>query len=510
MRSKTSIINAIVVIIMYIVITLANFLTHRIFVRTLGSEYIGLNGLFGNILSMLAIVELGFGAAVIYNLYKPIADKDEKKINGLMNFYKKTYNYIALIILVLGLAILPFLNYVVGTVTIKESIHFLFVLALIDVVVSYLLSYKRSILYANQQTYIVNIVHIGYALFVNVFEIIFLLETKNYSIYLIIKIIFRILENIVITIIANKMYPFIKKRNKEKIDNETKIEIKTKVKGLLFHKVGGAIVFGTDNIIISKFLGVVTVGLYSNYFLIIDAITNLLAQIFASIVSIVGNLLLEDNKEKNYKIYKNFLLINSWLYMFCGSCLLCLMEPFISLWIGEWYILEHIVLIVLVINFYIQGMRKTATVFKNAAGIFYEDRYVPVFEALLNVIISVILVQHLGLVGVFVGTIVSTIIVYLYSFPKFVYKKLFDRSYIKYMLEMVKYFFITFITVFITAYFANITNVGISNFTELIKNLAICLIIPNLIYLLVFYRTDEFKYFKEICIRFIKTKKSEE
>lgn len=507
MRSKNSIINAIAAMVMYIVTILASFLTQRIFIRTLGNEYLGLNGLFNNILSMLAVVELGFGTAVIYNLYKPIADKDEKKINALMNFYRKTYNAISIVIFVLGICILPFLENIVGKVSIKENIKFLFILALIDVVVSYLLTYKRSILYANQKTYIVNIVHIGYTILVNILEIIFLLETRNYVIYLIIKIIFRILENIIITIIANKIYPFIKKGKKEKLDKRTKNEIMKKVKGLLFHKIGGTIVFSTDNIIISKFLGVVTVGFYSNYYMIINAITSLLGQVFSSIVASIGNLLLENDKEKHYRIYKNFLLVNSWLYMFCGACLLCLMEPFIALWIGEWYVLEYGVLIVLVINFYIQGMRKTCSTFKEAAGIFYEDRFVPVFEALLNIVASILLIKKFGLMGVFLGTILSTSVIYLYSFPKFVYKKLFDRTYIQYILETLKYFGITFVTVFITAYITKIIDVGVSNFTELIKNMIICIILPNLIYLVIFYNTDEFKYFKEIFTRFIKYNK---
>ena len=507
MRSKNSIINAIVAMLMYIITILASFLTQRIFIRTLGNEYLGLNGLFNNILSMLAVVELGFGTAVIYNLYKPIADNDEKKINGLMNFYRKTYNIIAIIIFILGICVLPFLSYIVGEVSIKESIKFLFVLSLIDVVASYLLTYKRSILYANQKTYIVNIVHIGYTILVNILEIIFLLETRNYVIYLIIKIIFRILENIVITLLANKMYPFIKNGSKEKLDKETKSGIMKKVKGLLFHKIGGTVVFSTDNIIISKFFGVVTVGFYSNYYMIINSVTNLLGQIFSSIVASIGNLLLEEDKEKNYRIYRNFLLVNSWLYMFCGACLLCLMEPFISLWIGEWYILEYGVLVVLVTNFYVQGMRKTCSTFKEAAGIFYEDRYVSLIEAFLNIVASIILIKYFGLIGVFLGTILSTCIIYLYSFPKFVYKKLFDRSYIQYILEILKYFVITFITIFITAYLTKVTDIGTSNFTELIKNLIICIIVPNLIYLGIFYKTNEFKYFKEILTGFISSRK---
>ena len=152
-------------------------------------------------------------------------------------------------------------------------------------------------------------------------------------------------------------------------------------------------------------------------------------------------------------------------------------------------------------------MRKTCSTFKEAAGIFYEDRFVPVFEALLNIVASILLLKKFGLMGVFLGTILSTSVIYLYSFPKFVYKKLFDRTYIQYILETLKYFGITFVTVFITAYITKIIDVGVSNFTELIKNMIICIILPNLIYLVIFYNTDEFKYFKEIFTRFIKYNK---
>lgn len=509
MRSKNSVINAISAIIMYSVAIFASFFTQKVFIKSLGNEYLGLNGLFNNILSMLTVVELGFGTAIIYNLYKPVADNDEKKIKALMNYYKKIYNIVVIIITILGFCVLPFLDKIVGKVSINQNIKYLFILSLIDIIVSYLFSYKRSILYANQKTYVINLVHIGYTILSNIAEIIFLLETKNYVIYLIIKIIFRILENVVVTIFTNNMYPYIKKKNNEKIDSDTKRDVKKQVKGLLFHKLGGSIVFGTDNIVISNVFGVVTVGFYSNYYIIINAINTLLGQVFTSLTASIGNLLLEENKQKNYKIYKNFLFANSWMYMFCASCLICLMESFISLWIGDEYILRYSVLVILIINFYMQGMRKTCSTFKEASGIFYEDRFVPVIEAILNIILSIFFSKIFGLEGVFLGTILSTLVVYLYTFPKYIYKRIFNRTYIQYLLEMLKYFVIAFISVVITVAVTKVINIGKSNFTELIKNLFVCIIIPNLIYLILFFKSDEIKYFKDIFKNFIEQLKGE-
>ena len=494
MRSSNSIKNAIVAIGMNLIVMLVGFIAQKIFIVTLGNEYLGLNGLFSNILSMLSIVELGFGNAIIYHLYKPVADNDERKIAILISFYKRVYSIIAIIIFILGLAIMPFLTYIVGEVSIEGSIHFLFLLALLDIVASYLLTYKRSTLYANQKNYIINIIHILYTISMNVCEIVLLLLFKNYVLYLIIKILFRILENIIINIIVNKMYPFLKKKTNETLDNETKDDIYTKVKGLLFHQIGSSLVLSTDNIIISKFLGVVTVGLYSNYNMIISAITNLLGQVFTSITSVVGNLLIEKNKEKSYKIYNSMLFINSWLYCFCGACLLCLMQPFITLWIGQDYLLSYGVLIALVVNFYIQGMRKTSNTFKEAAGIFYEDRFVPLIESAINIIASIILVKILGLIGVFIGTILSSLILFLYSYPIFVYKRLFNKKYSDFIKNHLKYLIISIFTVVITALVIN--QINISNlFITLLVNAIICCIVPNLIYILLFFRTEEFKYY---------------
>ena len=225
MRTSNSIKNTIVSILMSAITILIGLITQKIFIEMLGTEYLGLNGLFTNILSMLAIAELGIGSAIIYSLYKPIAENNETKIKSLIEFYKKSYRIIAIIVLIIGLAVMPFLNIIVGETEIKENINILYLLFLFDTVASYLLTYKRSILYANQKTYIINIIHILYLILMNSLQIIMLIITKNYIIYLSIKIVFRILENVIITMIANRMYPYIKEKDIEPIDFETKKNI---------------------------------------------------------------------------------------------------------------------------------------------------------------------------------------------------------------------------------------------------------------------------------------------
>ncbi len=497
MRSTNSIKNAIVAVIMNIINILIGFIAQKVFVIALGSEYLGLNGLFSNVLSILAVVELGFGNAIIYHLYKPVAEDNKKEIKVLVKYYKNVYRVIAFVIFVLGLIVMPFIQFIIGEVSISESLHLLFFLALIDIVASYLLTYKRSILYANQKNYVVNLVHIGYVLLMNISEIILLLITKNYLLYLIVKIAFRLLENIVISLLVDKMYPYIREKCDDELDDKTKKDIKLKVNGLLFHKIGSSVVLGSDNIIISKMLGVVVVGLYSNYSMIITAVSNVLSQIFSSITSVVGNLLIENDKNKSYDIYKKMQLMNSWIYCWAGTCILCLIQPFVEIWMGKSYLLSFGVVVALVINFYVTGMRKTNTTFKEAAGIFYEDRFVPLIEIAINIIASVVLAYFFGLAGIFIGTIMSSAALFLYSFPVFMYKRLFDRSYFQFLKEFFYYTILSIICMVVTYVVISLIHIS-SLILTLAVNLIICMIIPNIIYFIIFRKTDDFKYYVDL------------
>ncbi len=502
MRSTNSIKNAITAVVSNIVTILIGIVSQAIFIKTLGAEYLGINGLFTNIVSMLGIVELGIGSAIIYNLYEPIAKDDKEKIKSLMNFYKKSYRVIAVIVFVIGMMIIPFLKNIVGDISIDINIEFIYSLFIIDVVASYLLTYKRSILYANQKTYITNIVHIGYLIVMNIIQIFILLIAKSFVAYLIIKIICRVLENVIITMIANKDYPYIKEKDVEKIDEKTTDDIIKKVKGLIFHKVGSFVVLGTDNIIISKFLGVVTVGLYSNYNMIIQAVSNLFLQVFDSLTASVGNLLVEDNCKKSYEIYKNMLMINSILFTFATTEIICLIEPFMKIWIGEQYILSKVVLIILMVNFYIQGMRKTCLVFKMAAGVFHEDRYFPIIESIINIVFSVILVKIIGLPGVFLGTIFSALPVILISYPKYVYIPLFHKSFGSYVKENAYYYILAFLTVSIAMIATSYININ-NLIVKLIVNTITSSIIFAVMQYIFFHKKSEYKYLKNMLKNFI-------
>lgn len=502
MRTKNSIKNTSVSFITNLLTIIIGLIAQGIFIKILGSEYLGINGLFSNIISMLGIVELGVGSAIIYHLYKPIAEENIKKVKALMNFYKKCYTIIALIILTIGLMITPYLNLFIEEVTIDINISLVYILFIIEIVCSYLLSYKRSIINANQKNYLVNFIHIGYLVILNILEIIILVLTKNYYLYLGLKIVMRIIENVGVTLLANKLYPYLKNNN-EKLDENTKKDIFQKVKALFFHKVGGFIVLGTDNIIISKFIGIIEVGLYSNYYMIIEAVEKLFGQVIRVITPSVGNMLVKESFEKSFEIFKRVRFLNFWIATFSGISLLVVMNSFITVWIGSKYLLATCVLIVLVLNYYAKSMRSCHMIFKEAAGIYYEDRYIPLLESVLNIVASLILLKYFGLAGIFMGTIISSLALYCISYPKYVYKKLFNRSYLNYTKETLGYLSIFLVLAVITYKISRL--IVISNaFLSLIINCLIAVVIPNLVLLIIFWHTDNFKYYLNLLKSFKK------
>lgn len=503
MRTNNAIRNGITAILSHIVSLIFGFFVQAFFVKKLGTEYLGLNGLFSNIFSMLSIVELGIGSAIVFNLYKPIAENDYEKIKSLMKFYKRCYYGIALIILILSIILMPFINIIVGKIIIDtNTIYLVYILFIIDTICSYIMSYNRSMLYASQQNYIIDIVHVAYLFIVNSLEILLLLCTNNYILFLIIKIVMKLLENIVLTIIVNHKYQYINGKSKE-LNNSIVKDIKKKVKGLFMHKIGTFLVGGTDNIIISTFLGVSTVGLYSNYFLIINALSTLINQLFSSLKSSIGNLLVEKNEVKNYLVFEKIQFLNFWFAMMSSAGIYIIMENFITFWLGKEYLLSNFVLITLSINNYLYITKLGVGNFKEATGIFYEDRYVALLEAIINIVASIIFVKFLGLGGVFLGTIVSSLLTHLYTFPHIVYKRIFNKEYIDYFKDNSKYFVFTILVAIVLKLISNyIDTIFYANFIRLTIKLLLVLFLPTFLISIIYKKNEVYIYY----YNFIKNK----
>lgn len=494
MRTEYSIKNSLTQFITNIITILFLFIGQTIFIKILGVEYSGLNGLFTNILTVLNLFELGIGSSITYNLYKYVKEDNKETIKSIMYFYKKSYNYIAILTLIIGLSITPFTKYIVKDITVDINIYLIYILFLLTTVSTYILSYKRNLIIANQKNYIINIIQITYIIILNIIQILILFITKNYYLYLIIKIICILIENVTINIKANKLYPFLKEKNIKPIKKEIKDNIINRVKALIIHKTSGAVTNGTDNILISAFLGITTTGLYTSYNYIITSVKKLFGNIIQTTTPSIGNLLTENDKEKNYQTFKKIRFLNYWITIFTSTSLLLITEPFIKIWLGKNYILPSTVLIVLVINYFQTMMRTSYSTFKDAAGIWIEDKYIPILQLSINLISSIILLKIIGLPGVFIGTILSSLVLWCYSYPKFVYKKLFNRQIKNYIKET-----ITHIIIFIFIISLSFTLNKYSN--NIIISIIISITIPNIILLIIYRKNEEFKYYKNLILK---------
>lgn len=469
------------------------FVSRRIFVHVLSTEYLGLNGVFSNILSMLSLAELGLGTAICFCLYKPIYDKDEKTINSIMLFYKKAYTLIGALVFIIGAALTPFLDFIVEELPTIPYIRLIYLLFVFNSAASYFFVYKKTLLIADQKQYISNVIHQATVLIMNMLQIVFLLITHNYFSYLIIMIACTLGQNIFVSMLVNKRYPYLNLKNAEPLDKATKKEVFKNIKAMTSHRVGGVVVNGTTNIIMAKFVSVVSVGLYSNYFLIKNTLISLVTILFQSITSSVGNLGAEtEDGNKKESVFDALNLIGAWVIGFSSICLFILFNPFITLWVGDEYLFDVGIVSLIVVNFYMLGMRQPVLTTRDALGIFWYDRHKPIVESVINLVASIPLAIYMGVSGVLLGTLISTVTTSFWVEPYVLYKHGFKNKVTSYF---VKYLAYTFVTVFAGGVCIIICNsLTISNvYLLFVTKAVICAIIPNVVFLLAYFKTRPFK-----------------
>ncbi len=497
MRIKNSIRNIFAGILMQITVMILNFVSRAVFVKILSIEYLGVNGLFTDILSMLNLAELGIGSVIIYSLYKPLAIDDKNKVASYVRFYKVAYNTIGLIIFAAGMIITPFLHVFVKEVPNIPNLQFIYILFLLDTCSTYFFGYKSAILQADQKKYILSAITILQQVASNIAMIVILIATRNFILYLIVRVLMHVLQNIFTIYIVNKKYSYLKKFNDQiRLAKEDKKVFFSNLRKVVVSKIGDYCVLSTDNLIMSYYLGVYYVGLISNYGLIIKAVNGLVIQIFDGITASFGNLLVTETAEKKYSVFKIIMFVNFWIMGFCTVCLYVLINPFISLWLGQNYIIEQKIVSLLVLNFFILGMRTSINIPRNTSGLFTKDSYASMAEAAINLFFSILLVKRIGIAGVLIGTTISAISVQFFTVPYFSYKYVFKVKQIEYYAHYFKYFAVTILALAITKYFCSVLFIGTSVKFFAIK-LAACCILPNSIFLFVFRKTEQFIYLRK-------------
>lgn len=495
--------NLIFSLIYNITITVLNFVTRTIFIHTLGAEYLGLNGLFTNVLSILSLAELGVGSAITYSLYKPIADRDNERIKSLMRLYAKAYRVIGWAIFLLGIALIPVLKYIVNlNVGVEINYYIIYIMFLLNTVISYwFFAYRSVIIYANQEGYILTNIETGFAILRSLVQFIVLLTLKNYYLYLLLPILLGITKNIVISKTAGSKYPIINEKNAKPLKKSDIKKIFQDVFALSLFKISSVVYGATDNIIISTFLGTYTVGLVSNFTLIIQLVTSYVNMIFQSMYASVGNLNVSESVDYKYTIFKRLNLLNFWIYTYCSICLGCFLNPCIKVWLGEVYCMDISTVILLSIVFLIPGLNNIINVYKDACGLFKEVQIRSLATAIVNLCVSIILVKLIGLNGVYLGTIIAYLTTIYVVDCRVVFKIVFELSVIKYYISLLKKMMLIVFLFPLSLFIVNRFN--ITSWLWLILVWLLITVIINGILFLIYRNTEEFEYLKGIFFSFV-------
>lgn len=481
---------------------LINFVTRKIFIIYLSVEYLGLNGLFSNILTMLSLMELGVGTAIGYSLYRPLALGEHEKIQALMQLYKRAYTLIGVLVLGIGLGLTPLLPFFLGEVPGIPNINLIYSLFVLNSGLSYFLSYKRTILVADQKKYIDTTFQYGFQIVKAIGQILVLVISGNYILFLLVMIGSTLAENLAASHKVNQLYPYIKEKEKKSLGESELSKIKKNVLALIFHKIGTVVVNGTDNILMVKFVSLVSAGIYSNYFMILNALNKFINIIFNSLIASIGNMVVEKEKAESKLFFDQVNFFSFWIFGFCSICLLLLFNPFISLWLGPQYLFDMSVVFVIVINFYLTGMLRPIRTFSASMGLFWFDRYKPLFESAINLGFSIFLVQKIGLIGVLIGTTISTITVLFWFEPFVLFHFGFELPLGNYFFKYFKYTAITIGIGYCTYLLVSLVSIT-SPLLDFLVSMIICGSAPNVLYFLVYYRSREFEYVRALVSKII-------
>lgn len=467
------------------------FIIRTMMIHLMGMEYVGLNSLFASILQVLNLAELGVGSAMVFSMYKPIAEDAPEKICSLMNLYKKYYRIIGLVVLTGGLIVMPLLpNLISGDYPAGINIYVLYLLNLGATVLSYwLFAYKNCLLTAHQRTDITNKITIIISTFQYILQGVVLFAFRNYYIYLIVALLSQAILNISTAICVSKMYPDYSARGV--LEKAEVKKINQRVRDLFTSKLGSIVVNSADTIVISAFLGLTVLGMYNNYYYILTSVMSFVTIIFTACTAGIGNSLITESEEKNLNDLHQFTFLISWIGAFCACCFLTLYQPFMSIWVGEEYLISYGCVICLAVYYYIRVVNQVLVVYKDAAGMWHQDRFRPLVTAIANLVMNLILVQFIGLYGILLSTVLSTLFV---GMPWVIHNlftvqfKSGEKRYIQYLLLYAVVAMVACALSCLICSFFSITGI-----IQLAVNLLICCIVPNVIFVLAFYRTKVFK-----------------
>jgi len=479
-----------------LVILLINFAQRTIFIHVLGRTLSGVNGVYTDVLSVLSLTELGIGTALNYSLYKPVAERNYEKVKSYMRFYKKAYLIIAGVIAVLGIAISPFLKYILknpGSLTMEELTLYYY-LFLFNTVISYFVTYKYSLVNAEQKNYIQTNITTLTKIATAAVQITVLLLTRNFLFYLLAQSVVELLQKIFVTVYLNRLYPYLRDKDVARLTAQETQVVATKTRALICHKVGDVARLQTDKIIIASFVNVDTAAIVDNYVYIITYVGNFVNIIFDSVISGFGNVVATESKERQYLLFRVYRFFACWLFGFGAVGFFHLLSPFIGgVWLkDESWTLPQMTVTLLVMDFYFKGGRTVLLKFKIASGLFEQDKYLPLVQGALNLVVSIALVLKIGVTGVYVGTLLSGLLANLIR-PGIIYRVCFEKKPWPYFRDSLKYIGVILAVGVVVLPIRRLVMEKVTLWTFILMALIVTLIY-NLVFLAVFHKAEEFSY----------------
>ena len=479
-------------------IILMSFIGRKVFLHYLSVDYLGINGLYSNILTILSLPELGLDSSVVYFLYKPVAKNEKHEISLLMKYFKKLYTILAIAVFIAGIALIPFLKYIIKTDLAASELIIYYVLFLINTSVSYLAAHKVALLSAHQEQRIQKLVMLGTNIFLQIIHIVILAIWKNYYLYLVGTISATVLNAVILTIWCNRLHPV--EYSSEQVPNENKLAIKTKIASTFVYKIGTVAINNTDNILMSVIVNVAAVGLYSNYYTIIAAVQGLLGIVNTSLISSIGNMGALKENDKQYGLFNVMILFYHFIGAVGGVGFYLLMNDFIVLWLGKEYLFDSLTVFAIAFNFYLTTLVNPIWMFREANGLFEKVKYTMLITATINLILSVVLGKIWGVFGILIATAISKISTYVWYEPMILFKHVFNKSAINCLIKEAKYILLT-VTTFVLANLAISPFVNMNNVFVFAVKMAIIAFICGFVFLAGTYKTNEIKTIKSLLRR---------
>ena len=496
-RSKKVLINSLFGIAGYLILMISNFITRSVLINQLGMNIAGVDSTFKNFLQVLSLAELGLSSGLIYKLYKPIEDRDNAAIKRVLNFYKRAYQIIAGIFMGGALILAIAAGFVVRDAG-KPFwyIWLAFVLYAADTVASYLFANRKALIVADQNNYLVNRNDAFISLIVLISQVALLYLTKSFLVYALVKVICRLLGASLIGRKFKKMYPEIAAdKSKDMIVGEERKGLMKNMSAMLCHRIGGVSITATGSAVVSGFLGTFTAGIYGNYTLITNTLQTLVIQVFNGITASYGNIITVESKETVYKKFNQLYFFNYLIYSFFTVSVAVLIQPFMRLWIGEAAsnLFPYSTVILLLVYFYVNGMRRVVLMSKDAVGLYRPDRYCALLEATINIVLSLVLVGMFRKVEyVILANLISILVIPMWTQPYLVYKHVLEQKLRYYYIRYVIYGLLTAGMTALTVWLCNLIIVP-NILLELFLKACVCLALPNLLNLIIFSQTEEMK-----------------